>query len=57
VILNLGTSLYIFNDRARFISNIKPILERVYIGLYIEEIIGYSIAVVIINNLKGKRQI
>jgi len=26
-------------------------------GSHIEEIIGYSIAIVIINNLKGKRQI
>jgi len=54
VILNLETSLYVFNNRARFISNIKPILKRVYIGLYIEEIVGYSIAIVTINNLKGK---
>jgi len=55
VILNLKTSLYIFNNRARFISDIKPIIEYVYIGSHIEEIIGYSIAIVTINNLKGKR--
>jgi len=54
VILNLGTSLHVFNDRARFISDIKPIIERVYIGSHIEEIVGYSTAVVTINNPKGK---
>jgi len=57
IILNLETSLYVFNNRAKFISDIKPILERVCIGLHIEEIIGYSIAVVTVNNPKGKRQI
>ena len=30
-------------------------LEQIYIGLHIEEIVGYSIAIVIINHLKGKR--
>jgi len=55
VIFDLGTSLHVFNDRARFISDIKPIIKRVYISSYIEEIVGYSIAAVIINNLKGKR--
>jgi len=32
-------------------------LEQIYTGSHIEEIIGYSIAIVIINYLKGKRQI
>jgi hypothetical protein len=47
--------LYIFNNQARFINNIKPILEYIYTGLYIEEIIGYRIAVVIINYPKSKK--
>jgi len=55
VILKLETSLYILNNRTRFISNIKPILERVYIGSHIEEIVGHSIAIVMINYPKGKR--
>ena len=36
--------------------NIKPILDRLYIGLNIEEIVGYSIAIVIIDRLEGKKQ-
>src|SRR5436853_1907111 len=57
VLLNLGTTLYIFNDLARFISEIKPSIDRVYIGLYTEEIISFRIAVVIIDTPKGKEQI
>ena len=57
IILNLGTNIYVFNNRARFISDIKPTLDYIYIGLYIEEIVGFSIAKVIINYLKGKKKI
>jgi len=32
-------------------------LDWLYIGLNIEEIVGYSIAIVIINRLIGKTQI
>jgi len=57
VFFNLGTTIYIFNDRVRFVSQIKPILDCIYIGLYIEEIVGFGIAIVIINNPKGKKKI
>jgi len=41
----------------RFISKIKPFTDRVYIGLYIEEIIGFGTAMVTINMPEGKEQI
>jgi len=37
------------------ISLTKPILDYIYIGLYIEEIIGFNIAIVVINIPKGKK--
>ena len=49
--------MHIINNWARFISNIKPATDWIYVGLYTEEIIGYGTAVVIINHPKGKRQI
>ena len=57
VLLDLGTTLYIFNNLARFVSEIKPSTDRVYIGLYTEEIIGFRTATVIINTPEGKEQI
>ena len=57
VIFNLGTTLHIFNDWVRFISKIKPFIECVYAGLYIEQIISFKTAVVILNTPKGKEQI
>jgi hypothetical protein len=41
----------------RFISEIKPVLEYIYTGLYINEIIGYKTAIVIIDIPKGKEQV
>ena len=43
--------------RGRFSWSPKPILDYIYIGLYIKEIIGFSIAIVIISNPKGKKKI
>jgi len=57
VILDSGTSLHVFNDRARFISDIEPTSERVYMGSHIEEVVGYGTAAVTIDHPKGKRQI
>jgi len=54
ILFNLKTTIYIFNNRVRFISKIKSILDYIYISLYIEEIIGFGIAIVIINRPKGK---
>ena len=53
----LGFTIYIINNWARFISEIKPVLEYIYIGLYIDKIIGYKTVMVIINTPKGKEQI
>jgi hypothetical protein len=55
-ILNSGTTIHVVNNQARFISDIKPTLDRLYAGLNIEEIVGYSTAIVIINRLIGKTQ-
>ena len=55
VLFNLGTTLYVFNDLARFVSEIKPSIDCVYIGLYIEEIVGFRTAVIILNMLKSKK--
>ena len=41
----------------RFISDIKPVTDWIYMGLHMEEIVGYSTAIVIIDHPKGKRQI
>ena len=57
VLFNLETTLYIFNNLARFVSEIKPSIDCVYMGLYIEEIIGFKTAVVILDMPKGKEQI
>ena len=57
IILNSETNIYVFNNRARFISNIKPTLDHIYIGSHTEEIVGFSIAKVTINYLKGKKKI
>ena len=57
VLLNSGTNLYIFNNQARFISEIKPTLDQLYTGLHTEEIIGYGTAAVTISHLDGKKQI
>ena len=54
VLFNLGTTLYIFNDWARFVSEIEPSTECVYVGLYMEQIVGFRTAIVILNTLKGK---
>jgi hypothetical protein len=55
VILNPGFTIYIINNQAKFISEIKLALEYIYIGLYIDKIIGYRIAIVTINTPKGKK--
>jgi len=57
ILLDLGTIIYIFNNQVRFISQIEPTLDHIYVGLYIEEIVGFSIATVTINNPKGKKKI
>ena len=57
VLLNLRTTLYIFNNRVRFISKIEPSIDCVYVGLHTEQIIGFRTAVVILNTPKGKEQI
>jgi len=57
ILFNLGTTIYIFNDQVRFISQIEPILDCIYIGSHTKEIVGFSIAIVIINNPKGKKKI
>ena len=57
VLLNLGTTLYIFNNQARFISKIEPFTDCVYMGLHTEQIIGFRIAAVIFDTPKGKEQI
>ena len=54
ILFNLKIITYIFNNWVRFVSEIKLILDYIYIGSYIEEIIGFSIAIVIINRPKGK---
>ena len=54
VLLNLGTTLYIFNNWVRFVSKIEPFTERVYAGLYTEQIISFKTAVVILDTPKGK---
>ena len=54
VIFNSGTNVYVFNNWVRFISEIKPIIDYVYTGLYIKEIVGYSTAIVMIDMPKGK---
>jgi len=57
ILFNLRTIIYIFNDQARFISEIKSILDRIYINLYTKKIVSFSIAIIIINNFKGKKKI
>ena len=57
VLLNLGTALYIFNDRARFISEIEPSTDCIYTGLYTKQIIGFKTAIITLNIPKGKEQI
>ena len=46
---------YLAPTSHQWCSTIKPILDHLYIGLNIEEIIGYSTAIVIINYLEGKK--
>ena len=53
----MGANIYVFNNRARFISKIKPTLDHLYTGLYTKKIVKYRIAAVIIDYLEGKRQI
>ena len=57
VILDPGSNVHVFNDRARFISDIKLVLEYIYTGIYTENIIGYGIATVTIDYPDGKKQI
>ena len=57
VILDPGSNIYIFNNQARFISNIKPASEYIYTGTHIENIIGYGTAAVTIDYPDGKKQI
>ena len=57
ILFNLKMTIYIFNNRVRFISEVELILDYIYIGLYIKEIVGFSIAIDIINRPKGKEQI
>jgi len=57
ILFDLKTTIYIFNNQVKFISEIEPILDCIYIGLYIKEIIGFGIAIVIINNFKGEKNI
>jgi hypothetical protein len=54
MILNLRSTIYIINNWAKFISEIKLVLKYIYIGLYINKIVGYRTAIVIINTPKGK---
>jgi len=57
VLFNLRKTIYIFNDWVKLVSEIKPILDYIYIDLYIKEIISFGIAIIIINKLKGKERI
>ena len=57
VFFDSKTTLYIFNNLARFISEIEPSTDYIYIGSHIEEIIGFKIAAVTLNTPKGKEQI
>jgi len=41
----------------RFINEIEPSTDCVYVGLYMEEIVSFRTAVVIINTPEGKEQI
>ena len=57
VLLDLGTTLYVFNDLVRFISEIEPSIDCVYVGSHTEEIVGFGTAVVTIDTPEGKEQI
>ena len=57
VILGLGTTIHVFNDRARFVSDIEPTSDRIYVGSHTEEIVGFGTAAVTIDHSKGKKQI
>ena len=55
VILDPGSNIHVFNNWTRFISNIEPASEYIYIGTYMEKIVGYSTAVVMIDYPDGKK--
>ena len=57
VLLASGTTVHIFNDRARFVSDIEPTSDRIYVGSHMEEIAGFGTAAVTIDDPKGKKQI
>ena len=57
IILDPGSNIYIFNNQARFINNIKPASEYIYTSIYTENIIGYSTAAVTIDHPDSKKQI
>ena len=57
VLLDSGTNLHVFNNRARFVSEIEPTSDQLYAGSHTEEIVGYGTATVTIDHPDGKRQI
>ena len=57
VILDSGTNVHVFNDRARFISDIEPTSDHIYVGSHTEEIVGFGTAEVTIDHPKGKKKI
>src|SRR6266576_3248663 len=57
VILDPGSNVHVFNDRARFISDIEPASEYIYTGTRTEKIVGYGTAAVTIDHPDGKKQI
>ena len=57
VILDPGSNVHVFNDRARFISDIEPVSEYIYTGTRTEKIVGYGTAAVTIDHPDGKKQI
>ena len=55
VLFDLKTTLYVFNNLVNFISKIEPFTDCIFVGLYIKKIIGFKIAVVILDIPKGKK--
>ncbi len=51
VILDQGSTVHVVNNRARFISEIKPASDRIYTGSHTEEIVGDGTAVVTISSV------
>ena len=57
IILNPATTLYIINNRARFIGDIQPASKQLYIGSGIENIKDFGTAEVTVITPLGKQKI